>query len=112
MNNANFYLFKGDWYKRYIEIAHLVEMEQKRLLAIWTPKDKSKNYNLLVLSDAELPQSYCFDNRIWKTDDTVFESFYRQKVRNYNVYINYDFQNDLKEPSASFAEPPLHLLTA
>jgi len=112
MNNRNFYLFKGDWHKQLAQITGLVEMNKHRVLSVWTPKDKSKNYNLLVVHGAELPKEYCFEKTIWKTDDTVFESFYRQKARNYNVHVNCRFQEKVKESEGLFLERQFALVRA
>jgi hypothetical protein len=92
MNNdshQNFYLFRGNWYERFIELIDLVEVSQRQLIAVWTPKDKTKKHNLIIVNGAELPQRYCLDKSIWKTDEKVFESFYRQKMNSYEVHDNY-----------------------
>jgi len=97
MNNKNFYIFKGDWNTRQTEIGQLVDISDRQLVAIWTPKDKSKHYSLMVVSGAEIPPSHCLDQRIWKTDQEVFESFYQQKLKNYHVQISYRFQHQIKQ---------------
>jgi hypothetical protein len=96
MNNSNFYLIKGDWYKKSTEIVGVLKLDQQRLLAVWSPKNKSKNYHLMVVSGAELPQAYCFNQDIWKTNEEVFETFYNQKMKNYTIHVHYQFQLAVK----------------
>jgi hypothetical protein len=85
-------------------MVNLTEMNPKALLAVWTPKDRSKNYHLVIACGAELPQAYCIDKKIWKTNETVFDSFYRVKMRNYHIYIHSAFQDEIREQREYFRE--------
>lgn len=87
----SFYLFKGNWSEKFVELNDQVEARSQEL-AIWAPKDKTKNHNLIVVSGDELPPQYCLDKNIWKTDEAVFESFYEPKMDRYYIHRNYHAQ--------------------
>jgi hypothetical protein len=84
-SSENFYLFKGNGYEKFVELNDVIDIGTPQQIAVWTPKDKSKKHNLIVVNGHELPQRYCFDKNIWKTDQNVFESFYKLKINDYNI---------------------------
>ena len=91
MNNGisgHFYLFKGDWYERFIELLDLVDPQQK--FTIWEPLNRHKAYNLVIISGAALPGEYCFAHNFWKTDEKTFEDFYKDKINRFNIHSNYN----------------------
>ena len=101
MNNSSskqFYLFKGDWYDRFIELMDLVQKNQQENFSIWEPQDKNKEYNLIIVTGRSLPEEYCFDKNIWKTDEKTFDSFYRPKIDKFNIYGNDNATTEIKEP--------------
>lgn len=80
-----FYLFKGNGKQKFVELNDVLAPNNPRQIAVWTPKDKSKKHSLIVVKGDELPQHYCLDKRIWKTDEDVFECFYKQRMNNYSI---------------------------
>ena len=92
---GHFYLFKGDWYYRFIELIDLVDPQEK--FSIWEAKNRYRGYNLVIISGAALPAEYCVANNIWKTDKKTFEDFYRDKITRFNIHSNYNSGPD--EPS-------------
>jgi hypothetical protein len=81
--SQQFYLFKGDWYERFIEL-----LDQPGKFVIWESLNKSKGHHLIIMQDAELSPSYCLEHRIWKTDEAVFDLFYKDKQRFYILHSN------------------------
>ena len=89
MNNSSgihFYLFKGDWYDRFIELIDIIENNQREKFVIWEPQDKKNDYNLIIVYGKTLPNEYCLDKRIWKTDEKIFDTFYKPKINKFNIY--------------------------
>ena len=84
-SSNSFYLFKGNGQQKFLELNNAVEPNNHRQIAIWTPKDKSKKHSLIVVGGDEFPQHYCLDKSIWKTDENVFEFFFKQKINNYSI---------------------------
>ncbi len=82
----HFYLFKGDWYETFIELIDLIERTQQEKFFIWEPHDRKKDYNIIIVYGKTLPAEYCLDKRIWKTDEKVFDTFYKPKINKYNIY--------------------------
>jgi len=83
-----FYLFKGDWYERFMDLIDMMNLDKQQKFFIWEPLDRKKGHNLLITSGTELPEGYCLSNQIWKTDEQVFDSFYRNKSDQYNIHTN------------------------
>jgi hypothetical protein len=93
MNNAvssHFYLFKGDWYDRFIELIDLVDRQEK--FSIWESQNRHKGYNIVIVSGKALPEAYCLDNNLWKTDEKTFDDFYRHKPERFNIHCNYNLE--------------------
>ena len=82
---SSFYLFKGNGQQKFVELNDTIETDNRRQIAVWTPKDKSKKHSLIIVKGDELPQHYCLDKNIWKTDENVFECFYKQKMNTYSI---------------------------
>jgi hypothetical protein len=83
-----FYLFKGDWYDLFIDLIEFVTPQQK--FTIWEPRNRAKDHNLVVVTGAALPLSYCLQKNIWTTNEQVFEDFYNQKPDQFNIHSNYN----------------------
>jgi len=101
MNSSSikhFYLFKGDWYEKFIE---LIERQQR--FVILEPQDKNKDHNLLIVFDAPLPEAYSLSNNIWRTDEKIFNSFYKDKIDQFNIHESYNSATETER--ASFPVP-------
>jgi hypothetical protein len=75
MNNSSpkhFYLFKRDWYEKFIELIDMIRIDQQQRFVIWEPQDRNKEHNLIILYGTTLPDSFCFVRKIWKTNEHVF----------------------------------------
>ena len=91
MNNPmsrHFYLFKGDWYDRFVELIELIHRPNK--FTIWESQNRHKGYNIAIVSGEALPSAYCLDNNFWKTDEKTFEDFYKDKPQFFNIHNNYN----------------------
>jgi hypothetical protein len=91
MNNpmsSHFYLFKGDWYDRFVELIELIHRPNK--FSIWESQNRHKGYNIAIVSGEALPSAYCLDNNFWKTDQKTFEDFYKHIPHRFNIYNNYN----------------------
>ena len=86
--SRHFYLFKGDWYDRFVELIDLVHRPHK--FTIWESQNRHKGYNIAIVSGEALPSAYCLDNNLWKTDQKTFEDFYKHKPERFNIYDSYD----------------------
>lgn len=86
--SKHFYLFKGDWCDKFIELIGIIQNNQQESFTIWEPQDKRKEYNLIIVSGTTLPDEYCLDKKIWKTDEITFDSFYKPKINQFNIYDN------------------------
>jgi hypothetical protein len=104
MNTTNcksFYLFKGDWYNRFIELLDLLGMHQQRFV-ILEPKDKTKEHNLIIVYGGPLQESYCFSRNIWKTEERIFDSFYKHKLEKFNVHSDFHPQSQTEQEEFSW----------
>ena len=86
----HFYLFKGDWYDRFIELIDIIRIEQQQRFVIWEPLDKHKEHNLIVVYGAPLSDEFCFIRRIWKTNEHIFDAFYRHQIDQFNLHSSYN----------------------
>lgn len=82
----HFYLFKGNWSERFNELTEMLQPDNQQIFAIWEPKDKIRQYNLIVVYGMPLASSYCYENDIWKSDDKVFSGFYFPNKDRFTVH--------------------------
>lgn len=89
-SSKHFYLFKGDWYEKFIELT-----ERQQRFTILEPQDRNKDHNLLIVYDAPLPEAYSLNNNIWRTDEKIFNSFYKNKIDQFNIHGNYNSATEI-----------------
>jgi hypothetical protein len=114
MNNSSpkhFYLFKGGWYERFIDLMELMKIDQQQRFVIWEPQDRNKDHNLIILYGVDLPDYFCFLRQIWKTNESVFDAFYRQHIDRYNLHSNYNPGVNVEGGSALLLENRSHLIS-
>ena len=87
--SRHFYLFKGDWYEKFIDLIDQVEKDQQQRFDIWEPQDKKRDHHLIVVYGTPLSEEYCLSDRIWKTDEKIFDSFYKCEVYKFNIHSSY-----------------------
>jgi len=105
----HFYLFKGDWYEIFMELIDMIHIDQQQRFVIWEPQDRSKGHNLIILYGTTLPDSFCFVRGIWKTNEHIFDAFYRHNIDRFNLHSNYNPSANVEGSSALFLENQISL---
>lgn len=82
----NFYLFKGSWIDHFDELSDMLNPTLHQKLSFWEPKDKTKEFTLLILYNSSLTESFCYRRDIWKCDENVFNSFYKGNENNFSIH--------------------------
>ena len=82
----HFYLFKKSCADVFDELLEMLQPDHQQRFAIWEPKNKAKDHNLIVVYGMPLADSYCYQRNIWKTDEDVFISFYKYKMKHFEIY--------------------------
>jgi hypothetical protein len=94
-SSKHFYLFKGDWYEKFIELS-----ERQKRFTVLAPQDRNKDHNLLIVFDAPLPEAYSLNNNIWRTDEKIFNSFYKDKIGQFNIHESYNSATETEKASS------------
>src|ERR1044071_9777234 len=99
-----FYLFKGYWIDHYDELKEMLDSPEQKI-SFWEPKDKNKEFTLLILYNTSLSDSFCYRRDIWKSDEEVFNSFYKNNQNNFIIHYYNEFSE--KENLRNVSEEPI-----
>lgn len=104
-----YYLFKGDWYDIFSRLLDDNTTIGNRKFDIWEPLDRHKDYNVMVVYGVPLTFNFCIDNKIWKSHEKIFDTFYCKRESEYNVHSSY-YSDNSKDKSSDQLVPPQHLV--
>lgn len=90
-HTKNFYLLKRDRLDSYDELLGLIESGSQKEVEIWEPLNKFKNYHLVIIHGTPLPETFCFNKKIWKTDENIFVDYYKEKISRFKVHYFNEF---------------------
>jgi hypothetical protein len=94
-STRHFYLFKGSWIDHYDEMIEMLNPARGEKLSFWEPKDRSKEFTLLIIYNKPLSDSFCYRRDIWKSDETIFYHFYVDRLENFVVHGYNEFAGRL-----------------
>jgi hypothetical protein len=82
----HFYLFKGNCVSLFEELVEMLQPNRQQEFVFWESKDKTKDHSLIIVYGMPLADSYCYQRNIWKTDEKIFNSFYKPKVKQFKIH--------------------------
>ena len=82
----NFYLLKRDRFDSYDELLGLISPGNQTKIEIWEPMNKFKQYLLVIIHESFLPESVCFNKKIWKADENIFIDYYKEQISHFKVH--------------------------
>ena len=81
----HFYLFKGNCVSIFDDLVEMLQPNHQQKFVFWEPKDKTKDHSLIIVYGMPLADSYCYQRNIWRTDEKVFNSFYKSKMNQFKI---------------------------
>jgi len=91
--NRHFYLFKGCWLDHYDELKEMLNIAKQEKIAFWDPMDRTKELTLIILYNTSLSDSFCYRRDIWKANEEVFNSFFKNNQNNFVIHGYNEFSD-------------------